>query len=219
MSSPIARRDKGFLDRILISIHKKTTHSKRVNSLTTLFVGAIKSLNPENKKLNLLDVGCGDMAIAKNLASRIKNLQYTCIDIYPNVEHWNNYYEFDGKNIPFHEKEFDLVLFSDVLHHGYDNIKILLIEAKRVSDIIIIKDHFEYGFWSRRILQLADFIGNYGYGVSVPKRYFTKQSFLSLLVDCKLKEIKQLCPVQVYKKTSFINLLFKSKYQFLSIVQ
>jgi len=61
MSSPIAKIKKGFFDKILISIHKKTSHSKRVDLLSTLFAEVIKSVNPENKKLRLLDVGCGQV--------------------------------------------------------------------------------------------------------------------------------------------------------------
>jgi len=218
MSSPIAKIKKGFFDKILISIHKKTSHSKRVDLLSTLFAEVIKSVNPENKKLRLLDVGCGDMAVAKALASKYEILQFICIDIYPNIEHWDNYFEFDGKKIPFNDKEFDVVLFSDVLHHDSVNIKTLLIEAKRVSNIILIKDHFEYGLWSRRILQLADFVGNYGYGVSIPKYYFSKQSFFDLLDECKFNEIVQICPIQLYKYSTIIKLIFKSKYQFISLI-
>jgi SAM-dependent methyltransferase len=218
MSSPIAKRNKGLLDKILIAIHKKISHKKRVNILSTLFVEVIRSLNTENRKVRLLDVGCGDMTIAKTLASKYKKLRFTCIDIYPNIEDWDNYFEFDGKNIPFDDKEFDVTLFSDVLHHDFDNIKSLLMEAKRVSNIILIKDHFEYGLWSRRILQVADFIGNYGYGVSIPKHYFSKQSFSDLLDECKMKEIRRICPIQLYKNSALIKLLFKSKYQFLSII-
>jgi Methylase involved in ubiquinone/menaquinone biosynthesis len=218
MSSPIAKRNKGFLDKLLIAIHKKTSHSKRVGILSTLFVEVIKSLNSENKVLRLLDVGCGDMAIAKALASKYEKLQFICIDIYPNIEHWNNYLEFDGKKIPFEDKEFDVVLFSDVLHHDSVNMKTLLMEAKRVSNFIVIKDHFEYGLWSRRILQFADFIGNYGYGGSIPRHYFSKQSFLDLLDECRLEEIKQQCPIQLYLHSNMIKLFFKSKYQFISII-
>jgi SAM-dependent methyltransferase len=218
MSSPLAKSNKGFFDKLLITIHKKVSHTKRVGLLSNLFVEIIKSLNPETGKVRLLDVGCGDMSIARTMASKCDILQYTCIDIYPNSEQWDNYFEFDGTNIPFEDKEFDIVLFSDVLHHDFDNIKKLILEANRVSSVIIIKDHFEYGLWSRKILQLADFIGNYGYGVSVPGQYFSKQSFADLLKECKMKEIKQLCPIQLYEKSLLLKLFFKSKYQFISII-
>jgi SAM-dependent methyltransferase len=219
MSSPIAKGKKRFLDKVLIAFHKKVSHSNRVDLLSSIYVGILKSLNNDNYNLRLLDVGCGDMAIAKGLAAKYNKIKFICTDIYPNKENWENYVEFDGKNIPFNDREFDVALFSDVLHHDIDNSKQLLKEAIRVSKFIIIKDHFEYGWWSRRLLQFADLIGNYGYGVSVPKQYFNKKSFYKLLEDCNLKEIEHKCPVQLYERFSLIQLIFKSKYQFISIIQ
>ena len=219
MSSPIAKRNKGLLDKILIAIHKKFSHSKRVNQLSTYFAEIIKSLNKDNKIVRLLDVGCGDMTIAKSIATKYEKIEFTCIDIYPNIEDWDNYFEFDGKNIPFDDKEFDVTLFSDMLHHDSDNIKSLLMEAKRVSKVIIIKDHFEYGLWSRKLLQTSDFIGNYGYGVSIPRHYFSKHSFSDLLDECKMMEIQRICPIQLYKNSPIIKSIFKSKYQFISIIK
>lgn len=219
MSSPIAKEKKGLFDEILITFHKKVSHSNRVDLLSTLYINVIQSLNKINDKVHLLDIGCGDMTIAKTMASRYNKLEFTCIDIYPNKEKWDNYFEFDGKTIPFEDKSFDFVLFSDVLHHDFDKVRVLLTEAKRVSNYILIKDHFEYGLWSRRILQFADFIGNYGYGVSIPKQYFTRQSYSRLLSECKMKEIELLWPIQLYEKSSIVKILFKSKYQFLSIIQ
>jgi SAM-dependent methyltransferase len=218
MSSPLAKKHKGIFDKILIAIHKRSSHSKRVEILSSLFVEAIRSINPDNKTMRLLDVGCGDMSVAKSMASKYK-LEYICIDIYPNIEGWENYLEFDGIKMPFGNKEFDVLLFSDVLHHDTENMKSLLFEAKRVTDKIIIKDHFEFGIWSRRVLQLADFVGNYGYGVSIPKHYLSKQSFSSLLLECGLKEIKQLYPINLYDRSPLINLFLRNKYQFISIIQ
>lgn len=218
MSSPIAKTHKGILDRILIAIHKKISHSNRVDLLSSIYVEILKSLNKNNSSIRLLDVGCGDMAIAKSIASKYTKVQFTCIDIYPNKENWDNYVEFNGKNIPFEEDAFDIVLYSDVLHHDIKNAENLLKEAKRVSKYILIKDHFEYGLWSRKLLQLADFIGNYGYGVSIPKFYFSKNSYKKLLHDCGLIELENKCPVKLYEKRSLVNMIFKSKYQFMSII-
>ena len=219
MSSPIAKNKKGIFDKLLIAFHKKASHNKRVDLLSTKFIDVLKLVNVDAKEIKMLDIGCGDMIIAKSMASKCNNLSFACIDIYPNKENWDNYWEFDGQNIPFEDKKFDIALFSDVLHHDFDNIEKLLLEAKRVSKYIIIKDHFEYGIWSRRILQLADFIGNYGYGVSIPKQYFSKKTYSEILNKCHLNEIKRFCPVSLYKKNSLVGFLFKDKYQFISLIQ
>ena len=190
-----------------------------MNQLSELFVKELSLIQTEDGVIRLMDVGCGDMSIAKSIASKIDNLQFKSIDIYPNTEGWENYVEFDGKNIPFKDKDFDVVLFSDVLHHDLENADLLLKEAKRVGHYILIKDHFEYGIWSRNILRLADFIGNYGYGVSIPRRYLSKKMFHALRHQCDLEEIHQLCPIQLYENSVVSKMLFKSKYQFISLLK
>jgi SAM-dependent methyltransferase len=217
MSSPIAKKNKNILDKILISFHKKASHSKRVELLSTFFAGIIKSFNKDNRQLRFLDIGCGDMSITRSLATKYDKIEFACIDIYPNSENWDNYFEFDGKKIPFHDNSFDISLLSDVLHHDQKNMEALLREAKRVSPVIILKDHFEHGFWSRKILQLADFLGNYGYGVSIPERYLSKHSYYCLLEKCGLQESHLYYPVELYPNI-FKRLIMKSKYHFVSVL-
>lgn len=218
MSSPIAKERKSLFDRVLIGYHRKVSHHNRINQLSDLFVNKIREIADEQGTIKLLDIGCGDMAIAKSVASKMEQIKYTCIDIYPNSQNWENYLEFDGENFPFMDNTFDVALFSDVLHHDYEHIGQLLDEAKRVAKFIIIKDHFEYGPWSRKILQIADFIGNYGYGVSIPKKYLTRGAFDEFINEAELYEVKRTCPLQLYENSKLAKYIFKSKYQFISLL-
>jgi len=54
---------------------------------------------------------------------------------------------------------------------------------------IIVKDHFEYGFFSRHLLRFVDFYANYAYGVNIPKRYFDKSLWARVVKKSQLKEI------------------------------
>ncbi|WP_053002207.1 class I SAM-dependent methyltransferase [Kordia jejudonensis] len=219
MSSPLAKDKKSFFDKLLIKFHKNASHSNRIGMLSGLFTQEIQNLAIEKETISLLDIGCGDMKITKVLSEQNSQLEATGVDIYPNTQNWENYVSFDGKTLPFEDKSFDIVLFSDVLHHDEEHIDQLLKEAKRVSNFIIIKDHFEYGFFSRTLLQLADIVGNYGYGVSIPKRYFTKKRFQEILKKQQLTEIKQLCPVYLYNHLPLVPYIFKGKYQFVSVIK
>lgn len=218
MSSPLAKDKKSFFDKLLIRFHKNASHSNRIGVLSSLFTQEIKALDIKEEIITLLDIGCGDMKITKILAEQNEQLQTVGADIYPNTKQWKNYVFFDGKTLPIADKSFDVVLFSDVLHHDSENLDQLLKEAKRVGNFIIIKDHFEYGFFSRSLLQLADIVGNYGYGVSIPKRYFTKKRFQELLKKHQLTEIKQQCPVYLYNHLPLVKYIFKGKYQFVSVI-
>ncbi|WP_146169717.1 class I SAM-dependent methyltransferase [Kordia periserrulae] len=220
MSSPLAKDKKSFFDKLLIRFHKKTSHSHRITLLSSLFIEEIEQLPVAAKSpIRLLDIGCGDMTITTIISEKGHNIEGTGVDIYPNTKDWKNYVAFDGKTLPFPDASFHVVLFSDVLHHDVENRNRLLQEAKRVANFIIIKDHFEYGFFSRTLLQLADIIGNYGYGVSIPKRYFTQKSFQAILENQQLQEVKRICPIYLYNHLPLVKYIFKGKYQFVSVIQ
>lgn len=227
MSSPIAKDKKSFLDKQLISFHRKTSHNSRIEILSDLISKEIQFLMTKDNlnSMNCLDIGCGDMTLSESICERDNSLSFTGIDIHEvpkelaNTDKWKNYVHFDGKKIPFEDSSFDLVLFSDVLHHDYENIETLLKEAKRVSKYVLIKDHFEYGFFSRKILQLADIIGNYGYGISIPKRYLSLKSYDKCVSECGLTEVKRLTPIHLYEHSPLVKIIFKSKYQFISILK
>ncbi|MGH1385355.1 class I SAM-dependent methyltransferase [Kordia sp.] len=220
MSSPLAKDKKSFFDKLLIKLHRNASHSNRIEILSALFIKEIHDLviDKENS-IRLLDIGCGDMTITNMLAEKGTNISCTGVDIYPNTKNWENYSEFDGKTLPFADKSYHIVLFSDVLHHDAENTNRLLQEAKRVADFIIIKDHFEYSFFSRTLLQLADIVGNYGYGVSIPKRYFSKKRFQAILDTEELQEIKSICPIYLYNHLPLVKYIFKGKYQFVSVIK
>ena len=101
---------------------------------------------------------------------------------------WKCYQQFDGSSLPFDEHAFDVVIFSDVLHHvPADLVSPLLKSAARVGRFVLIKDHFEYGWFSRNVLRAMDFVGNYGYGISVPEVYFSRDSFSATILDAGLR--------------------------------
>ncbi|MEM6719531.1 MAG: class I SAM-dependent methyltransferase [Bacteroidota bacterium] len=220
MSSPLAKDKKSVVDKLLIKFHRNASHGNRIEILSALFIQEIHALPIEkDTEISLLDIGCGDMTITNILAQDGTNIECTGVDIYPNTKNWKNYVAFDGKTLPFENKSFNVILFSDVLHHDAEHMQQLLQEAKRVADFIIIKDHFEYGFFSRTLLQLADIIGNYGYGVSIPKRYFTKKRFQAILQEVQLQEIKNICPIYLYNHLPLVKYVFKGKYQFVSVIR
>jgi len=84
MSSPIAKTDKSFLDRLLIRAHKRLSHNRRVDILANSFSSQIKKLSRViDSPIEILDVGCGDMSIARRISQAQKNVTITCADIYP----------------------------------------------------------------------------------------------------------------------------------------
>lgn len=224
MSSPIAKKTKNSLEKAVIKSHQKLSHNNRIDYLSNLFIEVLDELNLA--ETSLLDIGCGDMSIAENLMANRATIKATCLDTYPlpetytNDPKWEKYVSFDGRKIPFEDQQFDLAILCDVLHHDFEYAGVILKEACRVAKYVLVKDHFEYGIVSRQTLRLMDFIGNWGYGVSVPDRYFSKKSYQTLLEELEgVEEVKQICPIPLYQHSFIFNLICPGKLQYVSILK
>lgn len=165
------------------------------------------------------------MQIAEHISILAPNTAWSCIDIYDLPEdlldsaRWKKYQKFDGTNIPFEAKSMDVVLFSDVLHHVQTNAQALLMEAARVGRIVIIKDHFEYSLFSRMMLWAMDFVGNWGYGVSLPKQYFTQKSFEELAETSGLRSKQMKVGINLYAHIPVARTILRPSWHFIAVLE
>ncbi|BDQ02584.1 methyltransferase domain-containing protein [Ignavibacterium sp.] len=225
MSSPIATSKKSVLKKSIINLHKKLSHSHRIAVLGEIISKEISSLRSGREEIKILDIGCGDMSLIELIQTYVENVNPICLDIYPlpgeylNDSKWQKYKQFDGQNIPYDGNYFDFSILSDVLHHDFKNSYSLLKESLRVSHITIIKDHFQKSFYSRLMLKFMDIIGNWGYGVALPKNYFTEVSFQKLLNEVGAVEIKRINNIELYSHNIFLSIFLKSDWQFISIIK
>lgn len=224
MSSPIVNIIPNFIQRNIVFFHQKLAHLNRVNKLASIIGHQIQELFPNrNTQIKGLDVGCGDMQMVEMISAKNPAVKWTCTDIHKlprhleNSEKWGKYVRFDGSNLPFADNLFDVVVFSDVLHHCMPQATALLKEAKRVGKIIIVKDHFEHGIFSRNILKFMDWFGNYGYGVRIPSKYFTKNEFLSLVDKSELRVVNLKSRLKLYPAP--LSIVLRSDFQFLSVLK
>ena len=172
----------------------------------------------------LLDYGCGLM----NFSSRLKLdgtiSEFIGMDIYPvpsatvdpdNL--WANYRQITKVGMEELGRDFDIAMIVDVLHHAEerDHPRILQQLAKHCK-FILVKDHFETGYVSRQLLRLADWYGNFAYGVSIPKRYFDLQSWANLVRSSGLVEVRLVKNVKVHE--GLFGLLIPPKRHFISIL-
>jgi SAM-dependent methyltransferase len=223
MSSPIAKIDKSILDKTLIAGHQQFSHINRVDRLVQVLGKRIKALDLCTP-IRVLDVGCGDMALAKGLLDNVEGADLVCVDIHPPpliIEGldpmWQRYHKIDGPSLPFEEHAFDVVIFSDVLHHVPSAlVSPLLKSAAKVGRFILIKDHFEYGWFSRNMLRAMDFVGNYGYGVSVPKYYFSRDSFAAITRNAGLCVDDIDIGINLYDHLPIVQSLLSPKWQFVA---
>jgi SAM-dependent methyltransferase len=224
MSSPITAKNKGRLDRALIAVHRKLSHDRRVEALARRISAIIGKRHAADAHVRCLDVGCGDMTLAERIAELAPNTRWTCIDVHElpeelrDAERWKKYRRFDGVNIPFPDGSFDVVLFADVLHHVRTDVRGLLAEAGRAGRSVLVKDHFEYSVWSRLMLWIMDFAGNWGYGVALPKRYFSREDFGKLAAAAGLSVALIDAGIDLYGHLPLGRFLLRPRWQFIAVL-
>jgi SAM-dependent methyltransferase len=225
MSSPIAKLNKSGLDQALILAHQKLSHSRRTQILAKELARRILSLGVESARV--LDVGCGDLSLAQALSEAAPGIIIHGIDIHSPPKDlstmdpiWKEYRQFDGEVIPYESDSFDVILFSDVLHHVPGELREdLLRSAGEVGRFVLIKDHFEYGWISRQMLRAMDFLGNFGYGISIPNRYFDQTSFAALVSQADLCVKRLEVGIRLYDHLPLLPLVLSADWQFMALCQ
>ena len=135
----------------------------------------------------VLDVGCGEGALANMLIEARADVSVAGIDVLVRPETLIPVLEFDGKTIPYADQSFDVVMLVDVLHHTTNQVQ-LLSEARRVMrKAVVLKDHCRDGFLANATLRLMDWVGNAHHGVVLPYNYWSeaewRQTFAALRLE------------------------------------
>lgn len=195
-------------------LHERFIRSRRARILNK----KISGLLPDGET-SLLDIGCGDGAVASLLMETKPHIQVTGIDILARDQAMIPVRLFDGRSIPFESGAFDFSMLVDVLHHSEDPL-LLLKEAVRVSrNGVIIKDHLLQGIFARQTLKFMDDTHNRRFGVSLPYHYWTlaewESAFRALGLETSFYESRlQLYPAWADwvfgRKLHFLGLFLKS---------
>ena len=181
---------------LINKIHTDYIHSRRVEKLSQ----HLSELIP--LKSRVLDVGCGDGLLAQLIAQKRPDIEIRGVDVLLRANGRFPIAEFDGENLPFADKSFEVVLFVDVLHHT-ENPLILLKEAKRVAkECILLKDHTRKGFLAGSILRLMDYVGNAKHGVSLPYNYWTEQQWTEAVKELDLTVEDWKPKLELYNKVA-----------------
>jgi ubiquinone/menaquinone biosynthesis C-methylase UbiE len=114
---------------------------------------------------NLLDFGCGDMALAKELVRNSHGLRVTGVDVVKTAIPKNPRLKFvlyDGKTLPFPDNSFDVSMAYHVFHHIREPEKAFS-ELVRVTKkrIILVEPILRFPF-EKFGFMIADIFGNLG---------------------------------------------------------
>lgn len=167
---------------LLENIHGRTIHGRRVRVLADVFARNLPT------GAAVLDVGTGDGTLAALISQRVEGLNIKGVEVSPRADCAIEVEKFDGVSLPFEDNSFDVVLFSDVLHHVTDPM-VLLAEARRVArSKLVIKDHLLKGFLAGPTLRFMDKVGNARFKVPVPGNYWSASQWQKAFEELGLAE-------------------------------
>ncbi len=164
---------------VIASLHANLVFSRRIQRLAS----NLSSLLPQNARV--LDVGAGDGSLDVLIMQHRPDVRITGLDVLVRPQTAIPVEQFDGVDIPFPDKAWDVAMFVDVLHHA-DHAAALLREAARVAPIVIIKDHLQEGILARPTLRLMDYVGNAHHGVALPYNYWPRSKWRSTFAELGL---------------------------------
>ena len=159
----------------------------RLKRIIEIIEKLLKETSKEsNKKIRILDFGCGSMEISKKLQNKKYIKQIVGSDIFKHKFRTKKMVYLENDKLFKSKKKFDIIFVVDVLHHiGVEEAHKIIKKLYKHSNKIIVKDHFEHGLLSRSLLRFVDFYANYGYGVNVPDKYFDKKMWKKTILKSK----------------------------------
>ena len=166
---------------VMDRVHGSFVHNRRVLVLAEHIAGLLP------RGGTVLDVGCGDGLLARWVMDKRPDVSIRGIDVRVRDGTHIPVDGFDGTTIPYADKDFDAVMFVDVLHHT-DDPMVLLIEANRVARrMVVIKDHLLAGFMAGATLRFMDRVGNARHDVALPHNYWSRQKWHSAIEELGMR--------------------------------
>ena len=204
----------------------------RSKLLSKIIVKQIIKYSITNEVIKIMDYGSGFQPKVINLI--YEELKYTynknviiyCFDVYTpqNLKKLNQNRDIifnKIENLDLDKTKYNFCLLNDVLHHiGVEKISELgnlIKDLQNKSKFVLIKDHYQYGFFSNYTLRVMDFLGNYFNNVKTPRTYFTKKSFKYLLQLTNSVIVEEILNIKLYQ--SYFLFMSNPKFNFICLVK
>ncbi|MEM0923837.1 MAG: methyltransferase domain-containing protein [Pseudomonadota bacterium] len=168
------------LARLMTEAHHGAVFQRRVRVLADVLSSVLAEVTEGAPTGRLLDIGCGDGSVAREVQARAPRLACEGVDVLLRAETVIPVQHYDGLTLPYPDGAFDWAMLIDVLHHA-DQPEAVLQEARRVARRgVLIKDHFRDGFAAESTLRLMDWVGNRGHGVALPYTYWSEREWAAI---------------------------------------
>ncbi|SRR6266540_856893 len=195
---------------LIAMLHQRVAFNQRRRRLSSLLSEALAPYT------RVLDVGCGDGQISRNLMRLNPGLEITGIDVLVRPAPAIPVIKYDGSRLPFDDDSFEAVMMVDVMHHTPDPT-VLLAEARRVaSELVVVKDHCRDGLLADSTLRLMDWVGNHRHGVALPYTYWPRARWEQSCADVGLTICSWQSRLDMYAPP--LRPLFERKLHFMSLL-
>jgi SAM-dependent methyltransferase len=165
----------GALRKLALDYHHRTSrlpYGERIVASLARQIGHADSL---------LDIGCGDGLNTLTLAKAIGATRVAGVDVHVRPTAQIEVREYDGLHIPFPDRSFDIVSLVDVLHHCSDPDAVLAETMRVACKLVVIKDHFQFGPVTNKVLYWIDRVGNAKDGIPCPGTYFQPHEWVAMV--------------------------------------
>lgn len=181
MTDVVAKLDRVDAKAALNAVHNAVVFGRRVKILSQHIAKTI----PDGGG-RVLDLGCGDGSIARDIMQLRPDLKIQGVDILVRPKTHIPVAEYDGNKIPFKANSFDYVTIVDVLHHTDDPASVLVEAARVAKKGVVIKDHLLEGFLAGPTLRFMDWVGNRGHNVVLPYNYLPRTQWNDVFSHAKI---------------------------------
>ena len=204
----------------------------RSKLLSEIIVKMILKYSANNDVIKIMDYGSGFQPkliyfVYKKLKHTYnKNVIIYCFDKYSlqDLEKLNQNKDIifnKIENVDLDKANYDFCLLSDVLHHiGVEKVselKNLINNLQNKARFVLIKDNYQYGYFSNYTLRVMDFLGNYFNNVKTPHTYFTKRSFKYLLQLTNSTIVEEILNIKLYQ--SYFLYMSNPKFNFIYLIK
>ena len=166
----------------------------------------------------VLDVGCGVGTLGAALRDgpdAPSTLQIEGLERFPRGGEPIKVHGYEGGEMPFDDRTFDVVILADVLHHE-EAPDTLLRECLRVARrALIIKDHQIKGPLAQARVSFIDWAANAPYGVKCLYRYHTRSEWRNMAARLGAEIIEDHPSIKLYPFG--INALFGNALQYMAV--
>jgi SAM-dependent methyltransferase len=165
---------------LFAKLHNELVHHRRVRITAQLLAERIPA------KARVLDVGCGDGSIASLIAQLRPDVTIRGVEVMPRPGCKVQCEPYDGLHLPFEGGSLEVCMMVDVLHHT-DDVTILLKEASRVSNsIVLLRDHLSENALDHFTLKALDWAGNRPHDVRLTYNYQSRAMWDSAFAESGL---------------------------------